>query len=113
MARCRAYAVERLGGIQGLQFVGNGDAPHILALSLPGYPSGNIVSDLDSKGICISAGSACHRGKASHVLVAMGLEKKVAAGTVRVSFAPETTTEDIDALYDALLSHKTNRFPML
>jgi cysteine desulfurase len=113
MARCKAYAAERLGSIEGLQFVGESDAPHILSLSLPGYPSGNIVSDLDSKGICISAGSACHRGKASHVLVAMGLEKKVAAGTVRVSFGPETALEDIDALCEALLAHKTNRFPML
>ena len=34
-------------------------------------------------------------------------------GTVRVSFGPETTREDIDALADALLEHKTRRFPML
>ena len=112
-ARCKACATERLGAIPGVQFVGAADAPHILSLSLPGYPSGNIVSDLDSKGICVSAGSACHRGKSSHVLVAMGLPKKVAAGTIRISFGPETTLEDIDALYDALLEHKNTRFPML
>ena len=110
---CKAYAVERLSAIDGLRFVGASDAPHILSLSLPGYPSGNIVSDLDSKGVCVSVGSACHRGKASHVLVAMGLEKKTAAGTVRVSFGPETAAGDIDALYEALLEHKTTRFPML
>ena len=113
MARCRAYAAEKLAAIPDLQFIGEGDAPHILSISLPGYPSQNIVSDLDTQGICISAGSACHRGKASHVLVAMGLPKKVAAGTVRVSFGPETTLEDIDALCEALLRHKTTRFPML
>jgi len=113
MAACRAYTVEKLSAIEGLRFIGDGSAPHILALSLPGYPSQNIVSDLDSKGICISAGSACHRGKASHVLVAMGLEKKVAAGTVRVSFGPETSFADIDALCEALLEHKNTRFPML
>ena len=113
MAKCRAYAVEKLSAIEGLQFIGDGTAPHILSVSLPGYPSQNIVSDLDTRGICISAGSACHRGKASHVLVAMGLEKKVAAGVVRISFGPETTFEDIDALYEALHTHKTTRFPML
>ena len=112
-ARCKAYAMERLRAIDSLRFVGEGDAPHILALSLPGYPSQNIVSDLDSRGICVSAGSACHRGKASHVLVAMGLDKKTAAGTIRVSFGPETAFADIDALYDALLEHKRTRFPML
>jgi len=112
-ARCKAYAMERLRAIDGLRFIGTGDAPHILSLSLPGYPSQNMVSDLDAKGICISAGSACHRGKASHVLNAMGLDKKTAAGTVRISFGPETAFEDIDALYDALLEHKRTRFPML
>ena len=103
----------RLGAIPDLQTVGAGDAPHILSVSLPGYPSQNIVSELSEKDICISAGSACHRGRASHVLTAMGLDKKTAAGTVRISFGPETSPADIDALYDALLAHKNTRFPML
>ena len=113
LAACKAYAQERLGTIPDLRFIGAGDAPHILSLSLPGYPSQNIVSELSEKGVCISAGSACHRGKASHVLTAMGLDKRTAAGTVRVSFGPETTFADIDALCNALLEHKTRRFPML
>ena len=113
LSACKSYAMEKLRDIPDLRFIGQGDAPHILSVSLPGYPSQNIVSELDAKGICISAGSACHRGKASHVLTAMGLDKKTAAGTVRVSFGPETAFEDIDALAAALLEHKTTRFPML
>ena len=113
LAACRDYAREKLGAIPDLRFIGPGDAPHILSVSLPGYPSQNIVSELSGKGIYISAGSACHRGKASHVLVAMGLEKKTAAGTVRISFGPETAFEDIDVLAEALLEHKNTRFPML
>ena len=113
MAECRAYALERTADIPGLVQVGAGTAPHILSLSLPGYPSQNIVSDLGEQGICISAGSACHKGKLSHVLTAMNLPKKVAAGTIRVSFGPETTREDIDAFADALRAHQKNRFPML
>ncbi|MDE7245029.1 MAG: cysteine desulfurase [Oscillospiraceae bacterium] len=113
MAACKTYALERLQTIPGLRVIGAGDAPHILSVSLPGYPSQNIVSELSEKEIYISAGSACHRGKISHVLRAMGLDKKTAAGTVRVSFGPETELSDIDALYDALLAHKTTRFPML
>ena len=61
----------------------------------------------------ISAGSACHKGKASHVLTAMGLPKKAAAGTIRVSFGPETTREDLDAFVSALREHQRARFPML
>ncbi len=113
LAACRDYARERLSAIPELRFVGPADAPHILSVSLPGYPSQNIVNDLDGRGICISAGSACHRGRASHVLTAMGLDKRTAAGTVRVSFGPETSFGDIDALADALLEHKNTRFPML
>ena len=113
MAACRDYALERTADIPGLIRVGEGTAPHILSLSLPGYPSQNIVSDLGEQGICISAGSACHKGKLSHVLTAMNLPKKVAAGTIRVSFGPETTKEDIDSFADALRAHQKNRFPML
>ena len=113
MAALRDYAAERLQEIPTLQFIGQADAPHILSLSLPGYPSQNIVNDLGSRGICVSAGSACHQGKASHVLTAMGLPKKVSAGTIRISFGPETTREDIDALAAALREHKERRFPML
>ena len=113
LTACRDYAREKLGAIPDLRFVGPADAPHILSVSLPGYPSQNIVGELDGKGICISAGSACHRGKASHVLTAMGLDKRTAAGTVRVSFGPETEFADIDALAEALLEHKNTRFPML
>ena len=107
------YARERLAAIPDLRFIGAGDAPHILSVSLSGYPSQNIVSDLDAKGIFISAGSACHRGRASHVLTAMGLDKRTAAGTVRISFGPETTREDVDALAEALAEHRRVRFPML
>ncbi len=113
MASIRAYAVEQLTKIPDLAVIGAGDAPHILSVSLPGYPSQNIVTDLGEQGICISAGSACHKGKASHVLVAMGLDKRTAAGTVRLSFGPETTREDIDAAAAALLNHRMKRFPML
>lgn len=113
VAECRAYAVERLSEIEGLVFVGQGDAPHILSVSLPGYPSQNIVNELGEQGICVSAGSACHRGKASHVLTAMGLDKRTAAGTIRVSFGPESSREDVDALVQALAEHRRKRFPML
>jgi len=111
LAALRQYAVEQLKDIPCLRFIGGG-ADHILCLSLEGYPSQNIVNELDSAGVCISAGSACHKGAASHVLTAMGLPKKVAAGAVRVSFGPETTTADIDALARELARHQATRFPM-
>ena len=113
MAEIKAYAQERLSSIPDLGFVGRSDAPHILSVSLVGWPSQNIVNDLGSQGICISAGSACHQGKPSQVVAAMGLPKKVSAGVIRLSFGPETTREDIDAAAQALRQHHDTRFPML
>ena len=72
----RDYALERLLSIPTVQVLGTPDAPHILCLTLPGYPSQNLVSELGDKGICISAGSACHKGKPSHVIAALRLSKK-------------------------------------
>ena len=113
MAALRDYCREKLLTIPGMAPVAAGTAPHILAVSLAGYPSANIVTDLGAQGICISAGSACHRGKLSHVYAAMKLDKKTAAGVLRVSFAPETTEADVDALVSALRRHRETRFPML
>lgn len=113
MAELKSSCLERLLTIPGMERVGDGEAPHILCMSLPGYPSANIITELGEQDICISAGSACHKGKASHVFTAMGLPTRTAAGAFRVSFGPETTEADIDALYEALKSHQANRFPML
>ena len=113
MTALRDYCRERLLTIPGMVPVASGTAPHILAVSLAGYPSANIVTDLGAQGICISAGSACHQGKASHVVSALGLDKRTAAGVIRISFSPDNTTSDVDALYDALKAHQVTRFPML
>ncbi len=113
MTALKAYAEEKLLSLDGVVRVGAGQAAHILCLSLVGYPSANVVTELGEQGICISAGSACHRGKLSHVYAALGLEKKVGAGVLRISFGPESTREDVDALFDALKRHRDTRFPML
>lgn len=112
-ADIKAYCRDKLLTIPNMVAVGKGTAPHVLAMALSGYPSANIVTDLGEKGICISAGSACHRGKSSHVVSALGLDKKTAAGVIRISFSPDTTKEEIDALYEALKEHQEKRFPML
>ena len=113
MAALKDYCRTQLLTIDGMVCVGEGTAPHILAMSLVGYPSGNIVTDLGAQGICISAGSACHQGKASHVVSALELDKKTAAGVIRISFSPDNTEADVDALCRALKSHRDSRFPML
>ena len=113
MAEVKKYCKEKLLSIDGVVAVGQGEAPHILMVSLVGYPSANVVTELGAQGICLSAGSACHRGKLSHVVTALGLDKRTAGGVLRISFGPDTTFAHIDALYEALVRHKNTRFPML
>lgn len=113
MADIKAYAKEQLSTIPDLQVIGSGTAPHVLSVALVGWPSANIVTDLSSQGICISAGSACHQGKLSHVVDAIRLPKKTGQSVIRLSFGPETTKADIDACVEALRKHHDTRMPML
>ena len=113
MAEMKAYAVEQLTQIPDLQLLSDGTAPHVLSVSLVGWPSQNIVNDLSNQGICISAGSACHQGKPSHVIATLKLPKKVSGGVIRISFGPETTKDEIDACVAALRKHHDTRMPML
>ena len=101
----KAYALETFQKtVSGLTVVSAGEAPHICAISLPGYPSQVVVRYLSDKGFCLSSGSACHRGKASHVYAAMNLSKATRDGMLRVSFAPSNTKEEADQLAQALLA---------
>ena len=113
LAELKACAREKLLAVPDMVPVGAGTASHILSVSLAGWPAGNIVNDLGAQGICVSAGSACHQGKPSHVVAALGLPKRVAAGVIRLSFGPETTEAEIDACAQALRRHHDGRMPML
>ena len=52
--------------------------------------------------MCVSSGSACHKGKPSHVFAATGRPKGELLGVLRVSFSPESTPAECDALVKAL-----------
>ena len=63
-----------------------------------------LLLKLDEKGICASAGSACSTGSSSpsHVLTSIGLDSKIADGTLRVSFGEENSKEDVEYLVENL-----------
>lgn len=90
-----------------------GDAPHVLALTMEGYKSEVLVRVLGDRGICVSAGSACHRGKPSHVYAALELPKTRRDGAFRVSFCGDTTREEVDQLIDGLKFAAQTLFPSM
>ena len=112
IAAVKAHALEVLSSVPGLEVVSPGDAPHICAISLPGYPSEMLVRDLSDRGIYVSSGSACHKGKPSHVFAALGLPKRTLMGVLRISFSPDSTCEEAGALADALTEITQTRIAM-
>ncbi len=66
--------------------------------------SQELLFKLDSKGICVSSGSACSAGNSnpSHVLTSIGLEKELAQGTIRFTFGEDNSKEDVDYLLESL-----------
>lgn len=85
-------------------------APHILSLTLPDIKSETMLNFLSSKGICVSAGSACssHVKGISSSLLGFGLTSGEADTTIRVSFSEYNTEEDVNALISALRSGLDN-----
>jgi cysteine desulfurase len=64
---------------------------------------------LSEKGFDTSSGSACTSGNLdpSHVLIACGLETKVALGSLRVTLGKSTTKEDLELFVVALKEEVT------
>jgi cysteine desulfurase len=79
-------------------------APHLLSVAVPGADSEALLMHLDLAGIAVSSGSACSTGavEPSHVLVAMGVPRDLAVGTIRFSLGRETTPDDIDRSLEVL-----------
>lgn len=93
-----------LAELPGVVPLGSADAPHIVSLSVPGVRSQGLINCLQDRGVYVSAGSACAKGRRSHVLEAMGVPPEQIDGAIRISLSRETTEADIRACLDALRS---------
>ena len=110
----RMAAVETIKSeIPDAIFIGEGDCPYILNLSLPGYRSEVLMNFLEAKDIYVSRSSACKKGARSHVLEAMGLPSRVIDGAIRVSFSSDSTMEQIKYFCRCLKEAKDSLFPAL
>ncbi|RZL23923.1 MAG: cysteine desulfurase [Rhodococcus sp. (in: high G+C Gram-positive bacteria)] len=72
--------------------------------TFPGCEGDSLLMLLDAAGIECSTGSACTAGvaRASHVLIAMGVEPSTARGSLRFSLGHTSSVTDVDALVAAL-----------
>ena len=77
-------------------------SPYVLNFSTCCVRAETLLHFLAARQIYVSGGSACAKGKQSHVLTAMGLEKQRIQTAIRVSFSRETQEAEIAALVQAV-----------
>lgn len=99
------YAREKLGEIEGVIF--NNDessSPYIINMYVPTFMrSQTILQELSANyNVYVSNGSACAKGKKSHVLTAMELSDEIVDKSIRISFSRYNEKQDIDLLVSAL-----------
>ncbi|HEV8230445.1 MAG TPA: cysteine desulfurase family protein [Candidatus Limnocylindria bacterium] len=78
--------------------------PNNASFCFAGAQGESLIVALDLAGFAVSSGSACTSGdtEPSHVLLALGLDRRVAQGSVRVSVGRDTSDADVDAFLAAL-----------
>src|SRR5712692_2142674 len=78
--------------------------PNNASFCIAGTEGEALIIALDLEGFAVSSGSACTSGETepSHVLLALGLGRELAKGSLRVTVGRATTDADIDAFLAAL-----------
>ncbi|NLN82279.1 MAG: cysteine desulfurase [Clostridiales bacterium] len=76
--------------------------PYIVNISVPGIKSETMLHFLAQRGVYVSSGSACSKGKRSPVLTALGLPERVIDSALRISFTHTNTPDDVDRFLEAL-----------
>lgn len=96
----RDELLDRLTAIDGVHRTLPADrsVPGIAHVCVADVESEALLYLLDEEGICASAASACASGamEPSHVLAAMGVDKTLARGALRMSLGHTTTRDDVD-----------------
>ena len=96
------YLVERCGENGGIAVNFSGGSPYITSIAVEGLKSEVLLHFLEKKGIFVSSGSACSKGKKSSVIKEFRVPEKLSDSVLRISFSIDTTTQDIDALMSAI-----------
>lgn len=98
-----AYAKEKLLPIDGVELNSPENAlPYVLNISAGRVRSETMLHFLEERDVFVSSGSACAKGKPSHVLSALGLGRERADSALRISFSKHNTKDDIDALCEGI-----------
>jgi cysteine desulfurase len=99
----RALVEGLVARVPGVTFNGGPRvSPHLVSANFPGVRSEMLIHEMDSRGLCASAGAACSAARPgpSEILRAVGVKDDV--GTVRLSLGLFNTLDDVQAVVTAL-----------
>jgi cysteine desulfurase len=99
VAPLRDRLIAGIGALDGAALTGHPTErlPNSASFVFEGVEGGDLVAALDLEGIEASTGSACTTGSVepSHVLLAMGIEPRLAHGSLRMTIGRATTAMDV------------------
>ena len=101
-----ARLIAAVESLPGLQLVGSREHRLVNTVSflVAGADSIALMAGLDLEGICASSGSACGSGslEPSHVISALGVDRKLANSLVRFSLGRDSTMEEVERVIAVL-----------
>ncbi len=98
----QGYLIQRCGENGGITVNFVGGSPYVTSISVQGLKSEVLLHFLEKKGIFVSSGSACSKGRKSSVIKEFRVPEKLSDSVLRISFSVDTTNEDIDGLMGAI-----------
>lgn len=103
VAELKRHLLGLIDGIDGISVNSHDEAsPYVINISAEGKHSEIMLHFLENRGIYVSSGSACSKGKQSGVLEQYRIPMKRADSAIRVSITADTTVEELDSFVEAL-----------
>ncbi len=99
-----ARVKEKMPDVRMNGTTGKDRLPNNINISIPGLDSEDLLLELDKYGISAGSGSACtaRSVEPSHVLKAIGVEKRYLSGALRFSIGRETKKKDLEYVLKVL-----------
>lgn len=98
-----SYLEQRIQDVDGVSFNRFGESsPYIASVTVDNIKSETLLHYLEQRGIYVSSGSACSRGKKSDVLKAFNYSDKALDTTLRLSFSHENKKSEIDEFIEQI-----------
>lgn len=105
LRQLREHLERGLSGLGAMVFGNEAERlPNTSYFAFPGMDGETLVMAMDRAGFAVASGAACSSGSTepSPVLLAMGIDREMARGAVRVSLGKDNNLEQIEGFLQAL-----------